>query len=254
MRVVTFNVNGLRSALNKGLQPWIAAHGADVYLLQEIKIDADAVNGYTHLFEGYHWHSLSAEKKGYSGVATLSKRAPDEVIKGSGHAAYDSEGRFVLTRFGDIAILNVYIPSGTTGEHRQAIKDEFMPWFTDYVASLRKQYPKLVVAGDYNVANTPMDIHDPVRNQKSSGYLPHERAWLTDFFSKDMHDAFRHLNPDTQAYSWWSYRANARANNKGWRIDYQAVSSALLPQLRACSMLSDVVMSDHCPVEIALEV
>ncbi|MBX3102326.1 MAG: exodeoxyribonuclease III [Bacteroidetes bacterium] len=253
MRIVTFNVNGLRSALNKGLREWILAHDADVYLLQEIKIDAETVNGFSHLFDGYHWYSFSAEKKGYSGVATLCKQAPLEVIKGSGHAGYDSEGRFVITRYPQLTIVNVYIPSGTSGEHRQAVKDEFMPWFTRWVADLRGTNPNLVVAGDYNVANTALDIHDPVRNKTSSGFLPHEREWLTDFFEKDMHDAFRRLYPDSREYSWWSFRSNARANNKGWRIDYQAVSTALLPKLRECRILGDVAMSDHCPVEIILD-
>ena len=252
-RIISYNVNGIRAAAKKGLIEFIQEGQFDIVCLQETKamkeqFDVSLIEdlGYIH-----HWHS--AEKKGYSGVATFSKTAPDQVIEGCGIERYDREGRILRTDFGDWTLLNCYFPSGTSGDERQAFKMEFLSDFFNWIEELRKERPQLIIVGDYNVAHTENDIHDPVRNKKSSGFLPEERAWMTKWFDSGFTDAFRHAHPDRTEYSWWSYRANARANNKGWRIDYQSVSNNLKDKIKDAYQISDAKQSDHCPVFLDID-
>lgn len=253
MQIVSYNVNGIRSAISKGLIDWLATQSIDILCIQETKAQAEQVDmgafealGYRH-----YWHT--AEKKGYSGVLTLTRREPDAVVAGCGHALYDSEGRVLRTDFGDWTLLNCYFPSGTSGEERQGIKMEFLEYFFAYIHELRQTRSQLIVVGDYNIAHEKIDIHDPVRNKNTTGFLPEERAWMSRWFESGFVDTFRSLHPDKVAYSWWSMRANARQNNKGWRIDYQSVTDNLRTQLQGAAILPDVVHSDHCPVWLDID-
>lgn len=254
LRILTYNLNGIRSALNKGLIDWLAQHPFDILCFQEVKATHDVVNlqPFEELGYQYHWHA--AQKKGYSGVATFSKIAPDRVVQGCGITAYDCEGRILRTDFNDLTLLNCYFPSGTTGEVRQAVKMQFLDDFFAYVQELRKERPKLIVVGDYNIAHTPMDIHDPVRNKYTTGFLPEERAWMTRWLESGFVDTFRYKNPDEVSYSWWSYHPGMRTSNRGWRIDYISVTDNLKEAVVAAGQSRDAVHSDHGPVWIELSV
>lgn len=251
--IISYNLNGLRSAISKSLLDWMREHNADLYCFQETKAQPDQVDPAVFADMGYrqYWHS--AEKKGYSGVLTLSRREPDLVVEGCGIPRYDNEGRILRTDFGDWTLLNCYFPSGTTGEVRQQVKMEFLDDFFQWVEALRRERPRLIIVGDYNIAHTEKDIHDPVGNKKTSGFLPEERAWLSRWFDIGFTDAFRYLHPDKVEYSWWSFRARAREKNKGWRIDYQSVSDNLRDGLRRATQLTDAYHSDHCPVLIEID-
>ena len=255
MRIVTYNVNGIRAALKKGLAEWAHAEDIDVLCLQETKATSDQVDMEAFDRAGYRhaaWHSASS-KKGYSGVLTLSKVAPDRVVAGCQLDVYDCEGRVIRTDFGELTILNCYFPNGGQGDHRQAYKYRFLDDFLDFVKELRHTRPNLLVVGDYNIAHEAIDLHAPQRNEKTTGFLPEERAWMTKWFAESgTIDTFREHHPDTVAYSWWSYRANARNNDKGWRIDYQSLSAQLADRIVAVAHLSDAVHSDHCPVLLEL--
>lgn len=247
--IISYNLNGIRAAIKKGLVEWVAAHDFDIICFQETKAQADQIDNEAFETLGYsHFYSHSAEKKGYSGVATFSKVAPDRVVVGCGMEKYDREGRILRTDFGDWSLLNCYFPSGTSGDERQAFKMEFLDDFFRWVNQLKKERPNLIIVGDYNIAHTEIDIHNPVGNKNSSGFLPEEREWMTQWFNHGFVDSFRQLNPEKVEYSWWSYRANARANNKGWRIDYQSVSQPLESHLLEAYHMNDAVHSDHCPV------
>lgn len=245
MQLLTYNLNGIRSALQKGLADWLATQQFDVLCFQEVKATHDVVDLAPLEALGYRYHWHAAEKKGYSGVATFSKIVPDNVVQGCGLAVYDCEGRILRTDFGDITVLNCYFPSGTTGDLRQSVKMAFLADFYDYVQTLRQTRPNLIVVGDYNIAHTERDIHDPIRNKNSTGFLPEERTWMDQWFASGFTDAFRHVHPDKTEYSWWSYRAGARANNKGWRIDYISVTDTLRNQIQSAGHFPDVVHSDH---------
>ncbi len=251
-KIVSYNVNGIRAAINKGFIDFLKEKDFDIVCVQETKAMKEQVD--VALFDeiGYHHNWHSAEKKGYSGVATFSKKAPDNVVVGCGIEKYDREGRIIRTDFGDVSILNCYFPSGTSGEERQDFKYEFLDDFFKWIKKLKKTRKKLIIVGDYNIAHTEMDIHNPKSNKKNSGFLPEEREWLTKWFDSGFTDAYRHLNPEKVEYSWWSYRANARANNKGWRIDYQSVTENLKDKLVESYHLSDYKHSDHCGVYLDL--
>lgn len=254
IELISYNVNGIRAAQRKGFEDWVAAHNYDIICLQETKARPEDVQ-LTKMEElGYtaNWHS--AEKKGYSGVAIFSKTAPDLVIEGCGIERFDSEGRVIRADFGDWTVLNCYFPSGSSGEVRQAVKMDFLGEFMDWIDKLKKERPKLIVVGDYNIAHTEMDIHNPKSNKKSSGFLPEEREWMTEWFESGFTDSFRTMHPDMEEYSWWSYRANARANNKGWRIDYISVTDNMKEAIQDARQLNDVKHSDHCPVWAKLDI
>jgi exodeoxyribonuclease-3 len=252
MKIISYNVNGIRSALSKGLDQWIADTKFDIYLFQEIKADRSAIP--TEIFDdlGYGHAWFPAEKKGYSGVGALFKQEPDQVIEGMGMPDYDREGRVIRLDFGDLTIINSYFPSGSSGDDRQAVKMRYLDDFYEYIQELRANRPKLIVSGDYNICHHAIDIHDPVGNKNSSGFLPEERAWMSKYFANGFVDTFRHFNQDPHHYSWWSFRAGSRSRNKGWRIDYHATTEPLVPHLKSAAILPDVVHSDHCPILVEL--
>ncbi|MDA7502104.1 exodeoxyribonuclease III [Chitinophagales bacterium] len=254
IKIATYNVNGIRAAAKKGLYDWFEQEQYDVICLQETKAQEEQIDiaGLEEL--GYHCNWYSAQKKGYSGVGILSKMKPTNVVKGMGNDKYDSEGRILRADFGDWSIISAYFPSGSSGELRQQYKFEFLDDFSVYIKELIKERPKLIVSGDYNVCHLDIDIHNPSKQHKTSGFLPEERAWLDNYFENDFIDVFREFNSDPHHYSWWSYRAGARGNNKGWRIDYNAATLPLKKHLRSSAIRPDAVHSDHCPVEMSLEI
>ena len=252
MKIITYNVNGIRAAIRKGLLDWLKAANPDVLLLQETKAHKEQLD--IDLFEetGYHDYWFSAQKKGYSGVAILSKKEPDNIVHGTGIDYMDHEGRNIRADFGDLSIMSMYLPSGTNID-RLEHKLRYMADFQEYAEELRKTRPNLIVSGDYNICHEPIDIHDPVRLKNVSGFLPVEREWLSGFINSGFTDSFRHLNPDVEQYSWWSYRANARANNKGWRLDYNMVSEPLKDKIKRAVILPEAKHSDHCPALLELD-
>ncbi len=252
MRIVSYNVNGLRSAMTKGFTEWLAENPADVVCLQEIKANKDNVDFQQFDKLGFEHYWFPAQKKGYSGVAVLTRVKPDHVQYGNGNPQSDAEGRFIRLDFGDLTLINTYIPSGTSGEERQAYKYQWLDEFFAYLTELRKTRPNLIVCGDYNICHKPIDIHDPVSNKNSTGFLPEERAWMDKLFASGFVDTFRHFNPDPHQYSWWSFRANARNNNKGWRIDYINVTAPLMEKVKHAEIYQQVKHSDHCPVFLEL--
>lgn len=252
MKIISYNVNGIRAAIGKGFLDWLDASNADVVCLQEIKAMHDQIPLLDFEALGYHNFWYPAQKKGYSGVAILSKQKPDNVVYGMGIEDYDREGRFLRADFGELSVASIYHPSGSSGDERQAFKMQWLDDFQQYVTKLRQERPKLVLSGDYNICHKAIDIHDPVRNAKVSGFLPEEREWMTQFFAQGYIDSFRQLNKQADQYSWWSYRANARANNKGWRIDYHVLTQNLLDDLKAARILPEVKHSDHCPVVVEI--
>ncbi len=254
MKIITYNVNGLRSALSKGFTDWLSAELPDIVCLQETKAQPEQIPTLEFEMLGYRSYFFSAEKKGYSGVAILTRIVPDHVEYGMGIPCYDREGRFLRADYGDLSVVSVYHPSGTTGEERQAFKMTWLEDFEKYVQALYKSRPKLILCGDYNICHRPIDIHDPVRNANSSGFLPEEREWMSGFLSGGFIDTFRYFHPDEpHHYTWWSFRANARTNNKGWRIDYCMASPEMLPLLKDAYILPDVKHSDHCPAALIVK-
>ncbi|WP_118973963.1 exodeoxyribonuclease III [Taibaiella koreensis] len=253
MRVISYNVNGLRSAISKGFADWLATDPADVVCLQEVKAHKENVDFARIEALGYETYWYPAEKKGYSGVAVFTRIKPDAVFYGNGIMQSDAEGRVIRLDFGDITLVNAYFPSGSSGEIRQAYKYQWLDEFFEYIYTLHQARPNLIVTGDYNICHRPIDIHNPVSNKDSSGFLPEERAWMDKWFDSGFVDTFRYFNPHPHQYSWWSYRANSRANNKGWRIDYISVSKSLEVLLKDAAIYPDVKHSDHCPVYAALD-
>ncbi len=252
MKIISYNVNGIRAAVKKGFLEWLETSNADVVCLQETKAQEDQIPVFDFAALGYKTYAFSAKKKGYSGVAILCKQEPDKVVKGIGIDKYDDEGRFIRADFGDISIVSAYHPSGSSGDIRQEYKMHWLSDYQAYVNKLREDRPKLILSGDYNICHEAIDIHAPKRNEKNSGFLPEEREWFSGFLSTGYIDTFRHINKEPHNYSWWSYRANARANNKGWRIDYHLITDNLLPHLKAASIEPNAFQSDHCPIVVEL--
>ncbi|MDA8572366.1 exodeoxyribonuclease III [Flavobacteriaceae bacterium] len=252
MKIVSYNVNGIRAALKKGFLEWLVATDPDVICLQEIKAQEDQLDLSVFEAAGYPYNYwFSAQKKGYSGVAILSKTEPKNIVFGTGIESMDYEGRNIRADFAGVSVMSLYLPSGTNIQ-RLEHKFEYMELFQSYINALKKELPNLVICGDYNICHEAIDIHDPVRNKNVSGFLPEERAWMSSFLNSGFVDAFRELNKTPHQYSWWSYRANARANNKGWRLDYTLVSNPLKENIKRAVILSEAVHSDHCPVLLEL--
>jgi len=252
MKIISYNVNGIRAAINKGFIDWLQSANPDVICLQEIKALEEQLD--LSVFEnvGYkHNYWFSAQKKGYSGVAILSKTEPDHVEYGTGIPTMDFEGRNIRADFGDLSVMSMYLPSGTNME-RLEFKFNYMDEIKEYLTSLRQSKPNLVVCGDYNICHEEIDIHNP-KMKNVSGFLPEEREWLGRFINSGFIDSFRHLNKDVQQYSWWSYRANARANNKGWRLDYAMVAEPLQENIKRAVILTEAVHSDHCPILVEIK-
>lgn len=254
MRIITYNVNGIRAAVKKGFADWLATNPADIICLQEIKAHKEDIPEAAIKAAGYDIYSFSAQKKGYSGVAVLTRIKPDHVSYGSGLEQSDFEGRVIRLDFGDVSVVNAYFPSGTSGEERQTYKYQWLDEFFTFLAELRTTRAKQIVCGDYNICHKAIDIHDPVRNKNYTGFLPDERAWMDRFFENGYVDSFRHFNKEPHQYTWWSAYANARGNNKGWRIDYINVSETLAPSLVHAEILPHIVHSDHCPVFLELDI
>lgn len=251
MKIISYNVNGIRAAMKKGFVDWLKSANPDVICLQEIKamkeqVDIEAIESAGYKYN--YW--FSAQKKGYSGVAILSKIEPNHVAYGTGIESMDFEGRNIRADFDGISVMSMYLPSGTNAA-RLTHKFEYMDLVHNYVSDLRKTLPNLVILGDYNICHNAIDIHNP-KMKGVSGFLPEEREWLSDFINSGFIDSFRHLHPEKQEFSWWSYRANSRANNKGWRLDYAMVSEPLQEKIKRSVILSEAVHSDHCPILVEI--
>jgi len=248
MKLISYNVNGIRAAINKNFVKWLKATNADLICLQETKAHPDQVDMKPIEKLGYNHYWFSAEKKGYSGVAIFTREEPDHIEYGIGFKTYDREGRAIRVDFGDLSIMSVYMPSGSSGEERQAFKMKWLDDFYRYITDLKEKRKKLIVSGDYNICHKAIDIHNPVSNKNSSGFLPEEREWMDKFVQGGFIDTFRYFNQDPHNYTWWSYRFNARMKNLGWRIDYHMTTESLKNKLKNALILSDAVHSDHCPI------
>lgn len=254
MRILSYNVNGIRAAISKGFINWLEQAKPDVVCLQEIKATPDQLPLEDFEKAGYPYHYwFPATKKGYSGVAILSKNKPKNVIYGTGIEHMDFEGRNLRIDFDEFSVMSLYLPSGTNIE-RLNHKFQYMDDFQNYIDELKQQIPNLIICGDYNICHEAIDIHDPIRNAKVSGFLPEERAWLDAFLKNGFIDSFRFLNKEPGNYSWWTVRVKtARTDNKGWRIDYCLVSEPLKDKIKKALILPEAKHSDHCPVLVDIE-
>jgi exodeoxyribonuclease-3 len=255
MKIISYNVNGIRAASTKNIFTWLKETDADMVCFQEVKALPDQIPEIIAVIEelGYHHYWFPAEKKGYSGVAILTKLKPNHIEYGCGEEWIDKEGRILRVDFDDFSLMSLYMPSGSSGEDRQLKKYEFMRFFDTYIAELRVEFPKLIISGDYNICHTAIDIHNPKSNAKSSGFLPEEREWMELFLSNGFIDTFRYFNKDPHHYTWWSYRFGSRGKNLGWRIDYHLATLPLLEKLKDVTILPDAIHSDHCPVLLELD-
>jgi len=253
LRIISANLNGIRSAANKGFFPWLQKQNADVVCMQEIKAQAADMTAEMLAPEGYHGQFHYAEKKGYSGVGIYSKAKPDKVIVGLGLADIDAEGRYIEAQFGNLSVVSLYLPSGSSGEERQAFKFDVMARFMPYLEALKAGGREVVVCGDWNIAHQEADLKNWKGNRKNSGFLPEERAWLTDLFGRvGWQDVYRKLHPDTtdECYTWWSNRGQAWAKNVGWRIDYQIATPLIAQTATAACIYKAERFSDHAPLII----
>lgn len=253
MKIISYNVNGIRAALKKGFIDWLTSANPDVICLQEIKAMEEQLDLSVFENAGYkynYWYS--AQKKGYSGVAILSKTKPNHVEYGTGIETMDFEGRNIRADYDGVSVMSMYLPSGTNLQ-RLEFKLNYMAEIQEYVTTLRESIPNLVVCGDYNICHEAIDIHNP-KMKNVSGFLPEEREWIGNFIDSGLIDSFRHLNPERVEYSWWSYRANSRANNKGWRLDYAMVTAPLQDKIKRAVILTEAKHSDHCPILVELNV
>lgn len=255
LKIASYNVNGIRAAHRKGLNDWISATKPDIICFQELKADETQVPNELKSLN-YHQFYHPAQKKGYSGVAIFSKTEPEEVEIGMGVDWIDAEGRVIRARVNGTDVYSVYAPSGTTGDVRQSLKMTFLDEFTTFARRSLAVGNPTVFCGDFNIAHTEIDIHNPIANKKTSGFLPEEREWMTRMLKVEgLRDVFREHHPDArELYSWWTYRAGAKANNKGWRIDYHFANSALADKRMDAVIERELNMSDHVPVTISYEV
>lgn len=254
MKIVTWNVNGIRACYKKNLMEFVQSNKPDILCLQETKAHIDQVEPEARMLEFSESHWSSAQRKGYSGVATFLRNPPKSVQLGMGIPEYDNEGRIVVTDHNDFVLFNIYFPNGGSGEERHQFKQKFLVRLSDHLQNLINAGREIIVVGDYNVAYLEFDVYDPVRLSKESGFLPEERQWFNQFLKMGFVDCFRYFNPDKKnEYSWWSYRELARISNRGWRIDHICMTKGLLPRLISCKILQDVQGSDHCPVEVVLK-
>ena len=253
IKILSYNINGIRAALRKNLLDWIKDYNPDIVCFQEIKANDDQFD--KSLFEdlGYYNYWFSAQKKGYSGVGIITKIKPLNVEYGTGIKYMDFEGRNLRVDFKNFSVMSLYLPSGTN-INRLAFKFKYMDDFKTYINNLISKVPNLIIGGDFNICHKAIDIHDPIRNAKVSGFLPEERDWIDSFIEYGFVDSFRIFNNSPHNYSWWSYRANSRNNNKGWRIDYLLAAEKLKNNIIESYILDDVVHSDHCPIGLNLKI
>ncbi len=253
MKLISYNVNGIRAAIKKGFLEWLKQADPDVLCIQETKAQQNQLNANDFTEAGYpfqYW--FSAQKKGYSGVAVFCKNEPNHVEYGTGIESMDFEGRNLRVDYDDVSIMSLYLPSGTNID-RLNYKLTYMKEFQEYINILKEKHPNIIICGDYNICHEEIDIHNP-KMKGVSGFLPEERAWIGNFIDSGFIDSFRYLNKNSGHYSWWSYRANSRANNKGWRIDYCMVSDLLEDKIKRSYILPEAKHSDHCPVVVEMNI
>lgn len=253
LRIISLNLNGIRSAANKGLYAWLKAQDADIVCMQEIKAQAGDMTREMLQPEGYYGYFHYAEKKGYSGVGIYAKKQPDAIIEGLGMADIDAEGRYIEARFGNLSVVSLYLPSGSSGEERQTFKFDVMARILPHLEALKASGREVVICGDWNIAHKEADLKNWRGNKKNSGFLPEERAWLTDLFGRvGWVDVYRLLYPDTldECYTWWSNRGQAWAKNVGWRIDYQIATPGIAATAKQASIYKAERFSDHDPLVI----
>lgn len=251
-RIISYNVNGIRAALKKDFMAWLNAAKPDVLCLQEIKAMPEQLEKEFLENLDYHHYWFPAEKKGYSGTAIWSKEKPKHVEYGCGIEKYDFEGRVIRADFETFSVMSVYMPSGSN-ELRQGFKMQWLADFRKYIDELKKEIPNLIISGDYNICHLDIDIHNPTKQQKTSGFLPEEREWVSKFIDSGFVDTFRFFNMEPHQYSWWSYRAGSRGKNLGWRIDYHLASEPLRARLTRATILPEAKHSDHCPILLELD-
>ena len=252
MKIISYNVNGIRAAIKKGMLDWLKAANPDVICIQETKAQQDQVDPIGIELAGYPYqYWFSAQKKGYSGVAIFCKKEPNHIEYGTGIETMDFEGRNIRVDFDETSVMSMYLPSGTNAA-RLDFKFNYMAEIQEYLTKLKQEIPNLVICGDYNICHEAIDIHNP-KMKGISGFLPEEREWIGSFINNGFIDSFRHLNEEPHHYSWWSYRANSRANNKGWRIDYNMVSEPLKDNISRAFILPEAIHSDHCPIGVELQ-
>lgn len=248
MKIITYNLNGIRASISKGFIDWIIQASPEVICVQEIKATPDQVRVFEFEELGYHHYWYPAQKKGYSGVAIFTKQKPKHIEYGCGIKAYDDEGRILRIDFEEFSVMSVYHPSGSSGDLRQAFKMQWLGDFFDYINQLKITYPKLVICGDFNICHKAIDIHNPNTNANTSGFLLEEREWMEQFINSGFIDTFRYFNQEPHQYTWWSYRAGSRSKNLGWRIDYNFVTDNLKKRISRAVILPSAIHSDHCPV------
>lgn len=252
MKIISYNVNGIRAAIKKGFLDWLEAANPDIICLQETKAHKEQLDLTEFENRGYKYHYwFSAQKKGYSSVAILCKEEPNHVAYGTGIESMDFEGRNLRVDYDTFSVMSLYLPSGTNSA-RLDFKLNYMDEFLEYINKLKQEIPNLIICGDYNICHEEIDIHNPKQNKNTSGFLPVERDWLSKFIDAGFIDSFRHLNKDPHHYSWWSYRANARNNNKGWRIDYHMVADNMKDRIERAYILPEAKHSDHCPIVVEI--
>jgi exodeoxyribonuclease-3 len=249
MRIITLNVNGIRSASRKGVFEWLKRQKADVVCLQETKAQEDQLTDSMFRPDGHHSFYFDARKKGYAGTAVYARIEPEKVVTGIGVKEFDDEGRYLEVQFKGLSVVSLYLPSGSAGPERQASKDRFLKVFMPYLKSLRKKKREYILCGDWNIAHKEIDLKNWKGNKKNSGFLPHERAWMDELFGPaGFVDAFRAVDPRPDQYTWWSNRGQAWAKNVGWRIDYQVVTPGLKDAIQMASIYKDARFSDHAPL------
>ena len=251
MRVISVNVNGIRAASRKGFFNWLKRQRADVVCVQETKAQVDQLTDEVYRPAGYHCYYHDAQKKGYSGVAVYSRHQPDRVVTGLGWSDFDAEGRYLQVDLGKLSIASLYLPSGSSSEERQQVKFDIMARLTPELQKMRRRRREYIICGDWNIAHRKIDIRNWRGNQKNSGFLPEERAWLDEVFGPVGYvDAFRVVNQEPDQYTWWSNRGQAWAKNVGWRIDYQVISAGLADKVRRAAIYKEERFSDHAPLTI----
>ncbi|MCK5718076.1 MAG: exodeoxyribonuclease III [Thiomargarita sp.] len=254
MKIITVNLNGIRAAAKKGFFTWLTQENPDIVCIQETKAQQHQLTDPIFHPAGYHCYYHDAEKKGYSGVALYSRQKPKSVIRGIGWSDIDCEGRYLEARFSNINIVSLYMHSGSSGEHRQALKFSFMDRFLPYLQQLEEGTQEYIICGDWNIAHKKIDIKNWRSNQNHSGFLPEERAWMDELLSSAKFvDAFRVVNQESEQYTWWSNRGHAWANNTGWRLDYQIITPNLKDKVRTARIYKDQRFSDHAPLLIEYE-